>query len=78
MIFECRMWRTRGKKIEKRVVKFTEYTYEKSGRNLMSHTDRIICNYDKFELLALHFEGYEAKRDYGYGMGYEPIMVGSV
>jgi hypothetical protein len=31
-----------------------------------------------FEVCRKHFEGFECGRNYGYGVGFEPIIMGSM
>ena len=42
------------------------------------YAEKFMSGFDRFQLLEKHFDGPESTRDYGYGVGYEPIMVGSV
>ena len=80
MIFELRLFKAKryvpyikpGK-----VVKFTTCT---CNGNAVGYADRVALSsrFDTMQLLERHFYGPEAKRDYGYGRGYEPIMVGSI
>ena len=64
-----------NKKMPKRTVIFTHYGC--SG-NPIGYAEDLIRGFDRFQLLEKHFEGVESTRDYGYGVGYEPIIVGSV
>ncbi len=78
MIYECRMSRTHKNRVQNQKVKFTDYTYEGVGTSLMVYTDKLILGFERFELLIKHYYGAESTKDYGYGVGYEPLIVGSV
>lgn len=74
MIYELRISRQEGTP-KQQTVKFTHFTC--NGKPIQ-HAERLMSGFDRFQLLERHFEGREATRDYGYGRGYEPIIVGSV
>ena len=44
----------------------------------VQYAESLMAGFDRFQLLEKHFDGPESTKDYGYGVGYEPIMVGSV
>ena len=73
MIYELRLKRKYGAPKTLKLI-FTDHTCK--GRPI-AYADRKSCNYDSMELLQRHFSGYEKNRDYGYGRGYEPIIVGA-
>ena len=76
MIFELRLKRAFGTPATK-TVKFTSHT---CGDNPVGWIDTHFHTgwFDFFELLERHFQGFESTRDYGFGKGYEPIMVGCI
>ena len=83
MIYELRLFdgRVTGGKPNK-VVKFTWWSCQ---GNCIGHADRLSFQgnggsggFRSMQLLERHFHGPEVNRNYGYGRGYEPIIVGSV
>ena len=74
MIYELRMFSNDKKKARKTVI-FTHYGC--SG-NPIGYSEDLMRGFDRFQLLERHFYGCESIRNYGYGVGYEPIIVGSI
>ena len=84
MIFELRLYKKGclGKKPNK-VITFTWWSCK---GNCIGHADGLALysghagdgGFATMELLERHFYGPEKNRDYGWGQGYEPVMVGTV
>ena len=79
MIFELRLFA--GKAIGHKPDKVIIFTWWTCQANPIDFSDRRAVyagNFQSMELLRRHFYGRESTRDYGYGRGYEPIIVGAV
>ena len=79
MIFELRLFKQEATLCKPDVV--IVFTWWGCRGNPIDHADRQSVyrgNFRSMELLQRHFAGRESTRNYGYGRGYEPIMVGSV
>ena len=69
-MYELRLRKDTG---ETETIRFTDQDCESSPG---AHADRLSRGWDDFELLEFHETGPESSRDYGYGKGFEPILVG--
>ena len=79
MIYELRLFK--GNAIHHQADKVVKFTHHGCNGNPIQHADRLAIykgNFQSMELLERHFYGRESTRNYGWGIGYEPIIVGSV
>lgn len=79
MIYVLRLFY--GKAIGKKPDKVIKFTWWTCRGNPIAYADRQAMyrgNFQSMELLQRHYHGRESTRDYGFGRGFEPIMVGSV
>ena len=79
MIFELRLFRGNATHQKPdRVIIFTWWTCRGNPIDYADRQSIYLGNYQSMELLQRHFHGRESIRNYGYGRGYEPVIVGTV
>ena len=77
MIFQLRLFT--GNATGHKPDRIVHFTSNKCQNNPIGYADQLALsgNFQSMQLLERHFEGREADRDYGYGRGFEPVIVGS-